>query len=81
MLNTMVWLTRSGAPWRDLPKRCGPWESAYSRLRKWIEDGILDNIFCVLNLEAEWEKLSLNASIVQAYQHSADAKKGGFPPK
>ncbi len=51
MLNGMVWIARSGAPWRDLPERYGPWNSVYSRFRKWIDDGILDNIFRVLSLE------------------------------
>ncbi len=77
MLNAMVWIARSGAPWRDLPERYGPWETVYSRFRKWIEDGYLDNIFRVLSLEAELQELSLDASIVKAHQHSAGAKKGG----
>lgn len=77
MLNAMVWLARSGAPWRDLPERYGPWESVYSRFRKWIDDGVLDNIFRVLSLESELYELSIDASIVQAHQHSAGAKKGG----
>lgn len=79
ILNGMVWIARSGAPWRDLPERYGPWETVYSRFRKWIEDGILDNIFRILSLDAEFEELSMDASIVQAHQHSAGAKKGGFP--
>lgn len=78
MLNGMVWIARSGAPWRDLPERYGPWNSVYSRFRKWIDDGILDNIFRVLSLEAELDELSLDATIVQAHQHSAGAKKGGL---
>ena len=76
MLNAMVWLARSGAPWRDLPEHYGPWESVYSRFRKWIDDGVLDNIFRVLSLESELYELSIDASIVQAHQHSAGAKKG-----
>lgn len=76
MLNAMIWLARSGAAWRDLPERYGPWTSVYSRFRKWIEDGILDNIFRVLSLEAELGDLSIDATIVQAHQHSAGAKKG-----
>lgn len=76
MLNGMVWIARSGAPWRDLPERYGPWNSVYSRFRKWIDDGILDNIFRVLSLEAELYELSLDATIVQTHQHSAGAKKG-----
>ena len=79
MLNAMVWIARSGAPWRDLPEHYGPWETVYSRFRKWVDDGILDNIFRVLSLKAERYDLSLDASIVQAHQHSAGAKKGGLP--
>ena len=52
-------------------------QTVYSRFRKWIDDGILDNIFRILSLEAELEELSIDASIVQAHQHSAGAKKGG----
>ena len=40
ILNGMVWLARSGAPWRDLPERYGSWQTVYSRFRKWIDDGI-----------------------------------------
>ena len=76
MLNAMVWIARSGAPWRDLPERYGPWETVYSRFRKWVEDGYLDNIFRVLSLEAELQELSLDASIVKAHQHNVGAEKG-----
>lgn len=82
ILNGIVWIARSGAPWRDLPERYGPWQTVYSRFRKWIEDGILDNIFHVLSLDAELSELSIDASIVQAHQHSAGAKnRGGHPTK
>lgn len=81
MLNAIVWIARSGAPWRDLPERYGSWKTVYSRFRKWIDDGILDNIFRVLSMEAEMDELFLDASIVQAHQHSAGAKKGSLPTK
>lgn len=81
MLNAMVWLARSGAPWRDLPERFGPWESVYSRFRKWVDNGILEEIFKKLSLESELEELSLDATIIQAHQHSAGAKKGGHQPR
>ena len=51
MLNALVGLARSGAAWRDLPERYGPWSSVYSRFRKWLDEGILDNIFRVLSLD------------------------------
>ena len=77
MLNGMVLIAR-GAPWRDLPERYGFWNSVYSRFRKWIDDRILDNVFRVLSLEAELYELSMDATIVQAHQHSAGVKKGGL---
>ena len=71
----------SGATWPRCPHSRTPRETVYSRFRKWIEDGILDNIFRILSLDAEFEELSMDASIVQAHQHSAGAKKGGLPLK
>ena len=81
LMNGLVRIARSGAPWRDLPERYGSWQTVYSRFRKWIEDGTLDNIFRVLSLEAELTELSMDASIVKAHQHSAGAKKGGLQTK
>lgn len=81
ILNGMVWIARSGAPWRDLPERYGPWETVYSRFRKWIGDGVLDNVFRILSLDAGLEGLFLDGSIVQAHHHSAGAKKGGQKTK
>ena len=74
--NGIVWLARSGAPWRDLPERYGPWETIYSKFRKWLDDGILDNIFRILSLDADLSELMMDGTIVRAHQASAGAKKG-----
>ena len=75
ILNGIIWIARSGAPWRDLPERYGPWETVYSRFRKWIDDGILDNIFRLLSLEARncpWTLPSYRrTSIVQVQKKGA----------
>ena len=81
MLNAMIWLARSGAPWRDLPERYGSWKSVYTRFRKWLNDGVLNNIFRIFALEAELIELSLDSTIVRAHQHSAGAKKGAKTTK
>lgn len=60
-------------------ERFGPWETVYSRFRKWIEDGFLDNIFRILSMDAELSEVSIDASIVQAHQHSAGARKDSPP--
>lgn len=76
IVNGMVWIARSGAPWRDLPECYGPWETVYSRFRKWIEDGILDNIFCVLSLDAELEELSMDGPLSRRISTALVQKKG-----
>ena len=44
MINGILWKLRTGAPWRDLPERYGPWKTAHERLRKWTIDGTWDKI-------------------------------------
>lgn len=64
MLNAIIWIAKSGAPWRDLPEYYGPWKSVYSRFRKWLYDGILKETFKKLSLDAELYEISIDASIV-----------------
>ena len=40
MVNGMLWMNRSGAQWRQIPKRYGPWQSVYARFAKWRDEGI-----------------------------------------
>ncbi|SDH02476.1 transposase, partial [Pseudonocardia oroxyli] len=48
VINAILWKLRTGAPWRDLPERYGPWKTAHERLRVWTADGtwqrILDHV-------------------------------------
>src|SRR5512135_3111029 len=44
ILNGMLWRERTGAPWRDLPKRYGPWTTVYERFRRWAADGTWDRV-------------------------------------
>lgn len=77
MLNGMVWLARSGASWRDLPERYGPWESVYSRFRKWRDDGVFQRVFEELSFdEADMEELSLDSTTIRAHASAAGGKKG-----
>ena len=81
IVNGIVWIARSGAPWRDLPERYGPWETVYTRFRELIESGVLVKIFCDLNIDADLQDISLDSTTVRVHQHAAGAKKGAKPPK
>ena len=44
----ILWRLRTGAPWRDLPKRYGPWQTCYDRFVHWRRDGTWEHIHTVL---------------------------------
>ena len=76
MFNAILWLAGSGSAWRDLPERYDSWKTVYSRFCKWRDDETLVLIFKTLNIEADYENLSIDSTAVKAHQHSAGAKKG-----
>ena len=80
MLNAILWIAKSGAAWRDLPERYGAWETVYGKFKKWEENGVFQEIFDTLNIDADYQDLSLDSSSVKAHQHSAGAKKGAKTP-
>jgi transposase len=81
MLNGMLWVIRSGAPWRDLPEHYGSWNSVYTRFRRWEKAGIFDRMLDVLSAEPDAESVMIDASIVRVHQHGAGAKGGSnFKP-
>lgn len=48
VLNGILWVLRTGAPWRDLPERYGRWNSVYTRFKRWRRDGTWTRIFSAL---------------------------------
>jgi transposase len=40
IVNALIRILRTGAPWRDLPSEYGPWQSVYTRFRRWEARGI-----------------------------------------
>lgn len=78
------WRARTGSPWRDLPERYGPWETAYTVFRRWQIDGTWAKILEKLQVKAdeagiiEWE-VSVDSTVCRAHQHAAGARKRGLP--
>lgn len=75
-LNGILWLARSGAPWRDLPERYGSWSTLYDKFVRWSDAGIMEKIFEMLTVDADMQDLSLDSTSVKVHQHAAGAKKG-----
>ena len=82
MINAILWQARTGAPWRDLPERYGPWQTAYSRFRRWQRAGVWERVLAALQAEADaagdldWALHFLDGTTVRAHQHAAGAPKG-----
>jgi transposase len=82
VINAILWKLRTGAPWRDLPERYGPWKTAHERLRKWTADGTWDRILDEVIVkddsvgQIEWI-VSVDSTVVRAHQHAAGARKKG----
>jgi transposase len=76
MLNGILWVVRTGAPWGDLPERYGAKSTVYDRFAQWQKSGLFAEILEELGEEADLEDMSLDSTSVDAHQHSAGAKKG-----
>jgi transposase len=76
ILNAILWILRSGAPWRDLPERFGPWKTVYSRFNKWVKLGVFEKIFKILSADPDMQDLSIDSTSIKVHQHAAGAKKG-----
>ncbi len=76
MLNAMLWIARTGAPWRDLPEYYGSWKTVYTRFRRWQMSGVWEQILDHISIEPDFENVMIDATIVRVHQHGARAKGG-----
>ena len=77
MVEAMLWILRTGAPWRDLPSSYGPWGSVYTRFSRWSASGVLAQLFEALARERDGEGYLIDATIVRAHQDASGAAKEG----
>jgi transposase len=75
MVEAMLWILRTGAPWRDLPPAYGPWKSVYTRFSRWSQAGVLMRLFEALARERDDEGFLIDATIVRAHQDGSGAQK------
>ena len=82
ILNGILWILRTGAPWRDLPERYGSWETVSSRFYRWRKSGLWSRMLHRLQQQADadgnldWEVHYVDGSVIRAHQHAAGAKRG-----
>jgi transposase len=81
LLNGIFWILCTGAPWRDLPERFGPWQTVYDHFRKWRKSGIFARITEALQIKLDqqglidWELWCVDGANVRAARAAAGADK------
>jgi putative transposase len=76
-LEAVLWLARTGSPWRDLPEFFGNWNSAFVRFSRWSKGGVRDRLFAAMVDDPDFDYVMIDSTIVRAHQHAA-GKKGGL---
>jgi transposase len=74
-LEAVLWVARTGVPWRDLPPEFGRWNSVYKRFARLDSRGVWRDIFSALQRSGLPIEVFLDGTIVRAHQHSAGARK------
>ena len=83
----ILWVLRTGAPWRDLPDRFGSPGTVSSRFYRWRQDGTWDRVLAALQRQADadgrldWSLHFVGSTVVRAHQHAAGAKGGTPTPR
>ena len=73
-IDAVLWVGKTGAPWRDLPERFGDWNNAWRRFDRWARKGIWQKVFEALQ-DPDLGWLILDGTIIRAHPHAAGAKK------
>ena len=82
MLNGIFWILHTGAQWRELPERYGPWQSVYDRYNRWRRDGTIDRILERLHLKLDAEgRIDLDLWCIDATQIRASRAAAGAAGK
>jgi transposase len=75
-VEAVLWITRTGSPWRDLPPSFGKWNSVYVRFRDWVKAGVFQKLFDAVSDDPDMEYAMVDATIVKVHRHGQGAKGG-----
>lgn len=87
IINGILWVLRTGAPWADLPSQYGKWRTVASRFYRWTAAGVWQQVLEALQAQSDaagqfdWQLHSVDGSVIRAHQHAAGAKGGTLKPK
>ena len=75
-VEAVLWIARTGSPWRDMPGIFGNSNSVFVRFNRWSKSGTWHAMFAALADDPDFEYLIIDSTIVRAHQHATGAKGG-----
>ncbi len=75
-LEAVLWIARTGSPWRDLPPDLGKWNTVFKRFRDWVKADVFQRMFDALSDEPDMEFAMIDGTIVKVHRHGQGAKGG-----
>lgn len=74
-LEGILWIMRTGAPWRDLPPTFGKWNSVYQRFKRWERAGVFQRIFASSSPLTDPRSVQVDGTYIKVHQHGSGAVK------
>ena len=75
-IEAVLWIARTGSPWRDLPATFGHWNTVFKRYRDWVKADVFKRLFDAVSDEPDMEYAMVDATIVKVHRHGQGAKGG-----
>lgn len=75
-LEAVLYIARTGSPWRDLPEQYGNWNSVFVRYNRWSKAGVWQQVFEALSEDPDFEYVMIDSTVIRSHQHAAGGKGG-----
>ena len=75
-LEAVLWIARTGSPWRDLPAAFGKWNTIFKRYRDWVKADVFQRLFEAASDDPDMEYAMIDGTIVKVHRHGQGAKGG-----